>query len=315
MIISVIRTVFLPIRGLALQKHGGAASGLEQQKSSGGTGGPGGGDLQLWRDPGAGDAGSLLLAVAVMAWVAAVRQAAAMPALEPGADMGAMPMPAPSAASPVPAGELLGYLAAWGVMMAAMMLPSATPMIAFYGALRRKSAPPRQPGLPTAGFAIVYLVVWIAFGVPVYLASAALTWAIGMYPAAAGTRPYAVAVVLLAAGLYQFSSFKRACLRACQSPVGFLMGHWRGGYGGTLRLAGEHAAYCVGCCWGLMLVLVAAGAMSLPWVLLIAVVVFAEKLFPRGQWLARVVGGALIVMAVLILVQPGWAALLRGTGL
>jgi predicted metal-binding membrane protein len=93
------------------------------------------------------------------------------------------------------------------------------------------------------------------------------------------------------------------------------MGHWRPGYLGTLRMAWEHAAYCAGCCWGLMVVLVAAGAMSLPWVLLISVLVFAEKLLPYGQWTARVIGGALIGLALVIAARPDLAAVLRGPGM
>ena len=90
------------------------------------------------------------------------------------------------------------------------------------------------------------------------------------------------------------------------------MSRWRRGYGGTLRVAVEHAAYCVGCCWGLMAVLVAAGAMGLAWVLLIAVVVFVEKLLPRGEWTARALGAALIALGIAVAVQPNLAILLRG---
>jgi predicted metal-binding membrane protein len=90
------------------------------------------------------------------------------------------------------------------------------------------------------------------------------------------------------------------------------MGHWRSGYLGTLKMALEHAAYCVGCCWGLMVVLMAAGAMALHWVLLIAALVFVEKVLPHGEWTARIVGGALLLLGLLVAAQPGLASVLRG---
>ena len=251
--------------------------------------------------------GGLLVVVAALAWVSVIRQPMNMPAVPLDAGMAGM-SPA-SVAQPLGA---LVYLAAWGVMMAAMMLPSATPMIALYGAISRKAPQSGQKGASTFLFALVYLAAWLALGLPVYAASRLVDWAAGMYPAVGSLFPYAVAAVLLAAGAFQFSPLKRACLRVCQSPLGFLMGHWRPGVAGTLKLAWEHAAYCAGCCWGLMLVLVAAGAMSLPWVLLITVLVFAEKVLPYGQWTARIIGGALIGLALLVVARPDLAAMLRG---
>ena len=280
---------------------------------SGQAEGRGDAGLRLSRDRGVWLTGGLLLAIAALAWVSVVRQAMSMPGTPVDAGNPGMPgMSQPNVALPV---DAAAYLVAWGVMMAAMMLPSATPMIALYGAISRNSAHSGQKGASTILFALVYLAAWVAFGLPVYAASRLVAWAAGMYPAVGALFPYAVAAVLLAAGLFQFSPLKRACLRVCQSPLGFLMGHWRPGYAGTLRMAWEHAAYCAGCCWGLMVVLVAAGAMSLPWVLLIAVLVFAEKLLPYGQWTARIIGGALIGLALLVLARPDLAAVLRGSAM
>jgi predicted metal-binding membrane protein len=117
--------------------------------------------------------------------------------------------------------------------------------------------------------------------------------------------------VLLLAGAYQLTPLKRACLRACQSPLAFLLGHWKPGSLGALRMGVEHGLYCCGCCWGLMAVLVVAGAMGLAWVVLIAVVVFVEKLLPRGQWTASVAGVLLIALGALVALQPGVATLIR----
>ena len=206
------------------------------------------------------------------------------------------------------------YLAAWGVMMAAMMLPSATPLIALYAAIQRRSPADRR-GIPAVLFALVYLVMWLLAGVPVYVASVAVAAAAGASSTVATLVPYGVALTLLAAGIYQFTPLKSRCLTVCQSPLGFLMGHWRPGGVGTLRMALDNSLYCLGCCAGLMVVLVAAGAMSLPWALLIAAVVFAEKVLPRGEWTARAAGAALVLLGVLVVAQPGLAAGLRAWSL
>jgi predicted metal-binding membrane protein len=203
--------------------------------------------------------------------------------------------------------EAAGFLGAWGVMMAAMMLPSATPMIALYGALRRTAAGAGPAGISTGLFALVYLLLWGAFGIPVYLASLL----IGAQSGSGDLLPYALAVVLVAAGVYQFTPLKHACLRVCRSPLGFLWARSRSGYLGTLRLAVEHAVYCIGCCWGLMVVLVAAGAMALNWVLLIAVVVLIEKVLPRGERAAWVAGGGLVLLGVAVALHPELAMLLH----
>jgi predicted metal-binding membrane protein len=155
-------------------------------------------------------------------------------------------------------------------------------------------------------FALIYLALWAATGIPVYLGSLLVEAA-----APAGLVAHGVAAVLLAAGLFQFSPLKQRCLRACRSPLGFLLGHWRPGYRGTLALGWAHALYCLGCCWALMVVLVAAGAMGLPWVLLIAALVAAEKLLPGGQWIARGIGAALVLLALAVAVRPDLVTMLR----
>ncbi len=199
----------------------------------------------------------------------------------------------------------LGYVLAWGVMMAAMMLPSALPMIGLYAATQRRAAAPAA--LPVTLFTLVYLVVWAATGAPIYLAN------VGWSRLAPGPRAYALAAVLVVAGVFQVTPLKQACLRRCRSPIGFLLGHWRAGWRGGLMLGWTHAVSCLGCCWALMVVLVAAGAMGLAWVLLIAVVVAAEKVLPWGEWVARVTGVALIVLGVAVAARPGLGLVLRGS--
>jgi predicted metal-binding membrane protein len=232
--------------------------------------------------------GGTLVALAAVAWAALLLQAQT-----PVAASGSL--------------EAASFLAAWGIMMAAMMLPSATPMISLYSVLHRNSSANAPPGIPTALFALVYLLVWLAFGVPVYITSAIVDSRAEL----GDVLPYALAVVLVGAGVYQLTPLKRACLRVCRSPLGFLLARTRSGYTGTFRLALEHAAYCVGCCWALMVVLVAAGAMSLQWVLLVAAVVFIEKLLPGGEWTARVVGVGLVLLGLAVAVNPDLAMVLR----
>jgi predicted metal-binding membrane protein len=105
------------------------------------------------------------------------------------------------------------------------------------------------------------------------------------------------------------------CLRQCRSPLGFLLGHWRAGWRGGVAMGWAHACYCLGCCWALMVVLVVAGAMGLAWVLLIACVVAAEKLLPRGEWIARATGAALVLLGAAVAMRPGVAAALRASSM
>jgi predicted metal-binding membrane protein len=201
------------------------------------------------------------------------------------------------------------FVGAWSVMMAAMMLPSATPMIGLYAVTQRSRAGDASAtGAPVALFTLVYLVLWAATGVPMYVASVALS---GLTPP---VRAYSVATVLVVAGVFQLSPLKHVCLRHCRSPLGFLFGRWRAGWRGSLALGWSHAVYCLGCCWALMVVLVAAGAMGLAWVLLVAAVVTAEKILPGGEWIARLAGVALIMLGLAVALQPGLAMTLRGVG-
>lgn len=175
------------------------------------------------------------------------------------------------------------YIGSWTVMMAAMMIPSVAPFALLYA---RGASRPAAPGLLAAG----YLGVWALVGIPAYL----LDRALGM------DHPTATAAVLIAAGLYQLSPFKQACLRKCRSPVDFLVQHWHPGLGGAFRLGAEHGAYCLGCCIALMAILVVAGGMGLVWVVAIALVVAAERLFPRGPLLGKIAGVGFIATGIAV---------------
>jgi predicted metal-binding membrane protein len=174
------------------------------------------------------------------------------------------------------------WIGAWTVMMAAMMLPSAAPLVLLYGG-RTKAA---ESTLLMTG----YLLVWAAAGLAAYAVDSRV-----MDP-----PDGVVATVLIAAGIYQFTPLKAACLRHCRNPADFLVTHWHRGGAGAVRVGIEHGAYCVGCCWTLMAVLVLVGAMALAWVAVIALAVAAEKLLPQGEALARVVGVALVTGGIVV---------------
>jgi predicted metal-binding membrane protein len=247
-------------------------------------------------------AGAGLVGIAGIAWVGVVLQGMGMHGGATGADALSL------------SGAAV-FIAAWGVMMAAMMLPSATPMIVMYEKVRRGLSQGDHHVVPTALFAAVYLAIWLSLGPIVYVGGFALSAVADDSPIVSAWIPYAVAAIFVATGVYQFTALKQSCLRYCRTPLSFLMARWQSSYAGTLKLAAAHAAYCVGCCAALMVVLVAGGAMSLPWVLLIAAIVFLEKVLPRGDLIARIVGAAFVVLGLAVAVDPDLAAVLRGTSM
>jgi predicted metal-binding membrane protein len=196
------------------------------------------------------------------------------------------------------------FLSTWTVMMAAMMLPSATPMIL----LHRLGADGRtRTELWSAAFVAGYLVVWASVGIVV--------WGAGMAASAIVMpehRAIAVAAILMLAGVYQFTPLKSTCLRACRTPADFLFTHWRRGLSGQLRLGIEHGLYCLGCCWALMALFVGVGAMSLVWAVGIALVVLIEKVRPEGVAFGRIAGVLLIAAGVIVLARPELAMSVGG---
>jgi predicted metal-binding membrane protein len=190
--------------------------------------------------------------------------------------------------------------AMWWVMMVAMMTPSAAPLMLLYGlVLRRHATPGQNTYLLSLVLLAGYLVAWLAFS----LAAAALQMALqprGLLSAMMLWSKSATlsAAVLAAAGLYQLSNLKHACLAHCRSPVRFLTEHWRPGYSGSFLLGILHGGYCVGCCWMLMALLFVGGVMNLIWIAVLTLIVLAEKLLPAGATVGKFFGGLLIVWAV-----------------
>ena len=200
---------------------------------------------------------------------------------------------------------LAPFLATWTLMMAAMMLPSAAPMILLHRLGADGAAAARE--LRSAVFAAGYLLVWGSVGIAVWLSA---RMAEQLIPHDA--RAIAVAAVLGVAGIYQLTPLKDVCLRACRTPADFLLTHWYRGLGGSFRTGVEHGLYCFGCCWALMAVFVAAGSMSLAWAVVIAGAVLVEKVAPRGVAFGRVIGLVLVGLAALVLVRPELAGTTGG---
>lgn len=181
----------------------------------------------------------------------------------------------------------------WWVMMIAMMIPSASPIILLYAQVHRHSK-----GLgdvpPTATFLAGYLACWFGFAL---IAAGLQFWLISRISMDVFGRD-AAAGLLIVAGIYQLSPFKSACLSSCRSPAQFLYRHYRPGAIGAFRVGVFHGAYCVGCCWLLMALLFVGGTMNLIWVVGLTLLVAAEKILSGGPWLARIAGVAMIIWGV-----------------
>jgi len=184
----------------------------------------------------------------------------------------------------------------WLVMMIAMMLPSAAPMLLLFAGTQRRTASGHSSTL--VAFAAGYLLVWGGFSVAAAALQALLQQRMLLSSDLAMTSAWLGAAVLGLAGVYQLTPLKDACLLRCQSPLGFLLGRWRDGVRGALVMGVRHGAFCLGCCWALMALLFVGGVMNLAWVAALAVFVLAEKAVARGAWLSRVSGVALIAWAV-----------------
>ena len=199
--------------------------------------------------------------------------------------------------------ELVLLFVMWAVMMVAMMVPSAAPLILIFASAYRKRQERKDPVVPTAIFLMGYLLVWTGFSGLATLAQWGLHTAALLSPMMVSTSSILGGILLLAAGIFQWTSLKKACLTHCRSPLGFLMTHWKEGTRGALIMGLEHGTYCVGCCWILMVLLFVAGVMNLVWVTFIAAFVLAEKVLPRGDLVGRVAGGILMLAGIVFLFQ------------
>ena len=190
----------------------------------------------------------------------------------------------------------------WSVMMVAMMLPSAAPMILVFVTVNlRRGLDANAPYVSTGLFTLGYLLVWGVFSVGATAAQWGSQRAAVLAEATLALTPLAGAAVLAAAVLWQLTPLKYACLARCQSPIGFLLAEWRQGRRGALVMGLRHGLYCLGCCWALMALLFVGGVMNLAWVAAIATFVLVEKTVPAGRVVGWLSGSALIAGGVVML--------------
>jgi predicted metal-binding membrane protein len=228
-----------------------------------------------------------LLVAALLTWLVVVERMEGMDA-GPGTDPGAL-------------GWFLGI---WVTMMAAMMLPSAAPMVAFYARLAETRAGRLRSIVLTAVFVAGYLAAWATVGLVAFGLYRLIDAVDGAVLAWDEAGPYVAGGAIVAAGIYQLIPLKRVCLRHCRAPLLYLLSSWRSGLRGAARLGLGHGAYCVGCCWGLMLVLFGVGVMSVAGMVVIAAAIFAEKVLPWGERLAAVFAAAFVAFGIWVALSP-----------
>jgi predicted metal-binding membrane protein len=231
---------------------------------------------------------AVLLGGALVAWLITIDRMQGMDA-GPGTDLGGLGW----------------YLGIWVTMMAAMMLPSVAPMALIFARIARDRADRGHAFVPTWIFLAGYLAAWTAYGLLAYGVFRLVTAAGTDWLAWDRAGPYVAGVAIAAAGIYQLTPLKEICLRHCRGPMHFILHGWRKGRLGALRMGIEHGGYCVGCCWGLMVILFAVGVMSLFWMAVIAGVIFAEKALPHGLRLSKVFALAFVAFGIWVAVAPG----------
>jgi len=249
---------------------------------------------------------ALLLLIAA-AWAYLFRLAAgmAMPqeaAPMPGMDMGAAMAPAVTRFDVTDA--LLTFVM-WLVMMVGMMAPAVTPTILLYARVGRSAALQQKVFAPAGWFAGGYFLAWAGFSLVATAAQAGLRDAMLLTAMLKSASGLLSGIVLVVAGLYQWSPWKNACLEHCRAPLLFIQRH--GGFrpqaGASVMLGFRHGLYCIGCCWALMLLLFVGGVMNIAWIAAIAALVLAEKLWSRGRLLSRMVGIAAMAGGVFLIIQ------------
>jgi predicted metal-binding membrane protein len=230
---------------------------------------------------------ALLLGAALVTWIVTVDRMRGMDD-GPGTDLGAL-------------GWFLGV---WVTMMAAMMLPSVAPMVLLFARVSKEKAKRGREVVPTWIFVLAYLAVWAAYGLVAYGIFRAVNAAAPSFLSWHRDGPYVAGGAVVAAGLYQLTPLKDVCLRHCRGPMHYVLHGWKEGRLGAVTMGAEHGLYCVGCCWGLFVVLFAVGVMSVVWMGLLAAVIFAEKVLPYGERVARAVAVGFVALGIWIAVAP-----------
>jgi predicted metal-binding membrane protein len=228
------------------------------------------------------------VAAALVTWIVTVERMRGMDA-GPGTDLGGF----------------VWYVGIWTTMMAAMMLPSVAPTVLVFHRVGLERPGRTRPLARTWAFALSYLAVWAGYGLGAYALYRLIEHLdVGLLAWSRGGR-FVAGAAIVAAGLYEVTPLKTVCLRHCRTPMHFVMSEWREGPVGALRMGAVHGAYCVGCCWGLMIVLFALGVMSLTWMAVVAALIFAQKVLPSGQQLTRAFAVAFVAAGVWVASAPG----------
>ena len=230
-----------------------------------------------------------LAGVTALSWLYLLRLARGME------DMAAMPgMSMAPMLEPWTVRDAALMFAMWWVMMVGMMLPSALPMTLTFATINRRRRERGSPYVPTTLFVAGYLLAWATFSLAATAGQWALERAALMTPMMRTSSSLLGGLLFVAAGVYQLTPLKRACLHRCRSPLGFVLQQWRDGALGALRMGAEHGAFCLGCCALLMTLLFVGGVMNLLWIAAIALFVLLEKVIPAGETLSRA-GGVLAI--------------------
>jgi predicted metal-binding membrane protein len=255
-----------------------------------------------------------LLASVAFAWVYLLHLDSSMSAMDPSNSMAmetnsSIRIELDHVGMSMPMGPLWGRrnillaILMWAVMMVAMMVPSATPMVLTYDGLNRRRYGDKIRYLATVVFLFGYLIVWIAFSLGATFFQFGFQAIALINSVTLSASPPLGGILLILAGVYQFTLLKDVCLSNCRTPLGFLLTEWREGKRGALIMGLRHGLYCLGCCWPLMLLLFVIGVMNLLWVALIAGIVLVEKAIPEGRWVSQVVGMLTIVWGAWLLIH------------
>lgn len=241
--------------------------------------------------------GAALVLITLLSWAYMLRMALGAPDHGHG-HMELIAMPAPSGWD----WYLLGLSATmWCVMMTAMMLPSAAPMVLTFARVHARRRVQGGAVVSTGIFIASYLAAWGVFGVVAAVAQMVLHEAALLSSSMGSLAAQSGGILLIAAGLVQFSPLKTACLEKCRTPLSFLLAEWREGRMGAVVMGLRHGAFCVGCCWALMLLMFVGGVMNLLWMAALTMLVLLEKVVPDGHAFARASGAALIVGGIWVL--------------
>lgn len=240
-----------------------------------------------------------LFVISILAWLYTIYLYRQMEVMDMDALFFAMPMTPKWAAT-----DFILMFVMWLVMMIAMMTPSVAPLILLFAKVNRQRREQQSPFVKTSYMFIGYFVVWAGFSLLATLLQWLLQQLSWLNPDMIITNKILGSVILVTAGIFQFTSLKHTCLNFCKSPLDFIVRYWKEGKKGAVIMGIRNGAYCVGCCWVLMVLLFVSGVMNILWVALIALFVLIEKVSPKSKWISYAAGGLLILYGLLLILLP-----------